>query len=128
MTYLGWLYEDCVRFAQNFTLPRGRGTVRHKIFDQNHGLRTAWFHSWQPGSLEDHAIILEDDLEVSPLWYTWLKRAWLTYGHRTDLAGIALSRQYMVVQVNITLFWTRRREAPESLPHIFYMWDKWFKS
>ena len=45
-------------------------------------------------------MIIEDDLELSPQWFSWLRRAWLTYGHRTDLAGVALSRQYMVVQVS----------------------------
>ena len=27
----GWLYDDCVKIAHNFTLPRGRGTVTAKI-------------------------------------------------------------------------------------------------
>ena len=88
-----------MKIAQNYSLPPGRGSVQHKIFPKNHGLRVAWFQSWTPQSLSDHAIILEDDLEVSPLWFSWLRRSWLTYGHRTDLAGIALSRQYMVVHV-----------------------------
>ena len=96
---LGWLYDDCVNIAKNYSLPPGRGAVKPKIFPKNHGLRVAWFQSWTPNSLSDHAIIIEDDLEVSPLWFSWLRRSWLTYGHRTDLAGIALSRQYMVVQV-----------------------------
>ena len=51
-------------------------------------------------TMNDHAIIIEDDLELSPQWYSWLKRAWLSYGHRRDIAGIALSRQYMMVKVH----------------------------
>ncbi|XP_023333279.1 uncharacterized protein LOC111705074 [Eurytemora carolleeae] len=94
----GWFYDDCVNIAKNYSLPPGRGTVKPKIFSKNHGLRAAWFESWTPNSISDHAIIIEDDLEVSPLWFSWLRRSWLTYRHRTDLAGIALSRQYMVVQ------------------------------
>ena len=108
--YLGWLYNDCVELAKNFTLPPGRGSVSHKIFPQNHGLRVAWFQSWNPSSLSDRAVILEDDLEVSPQWFSWLRRSWITYGHRTDLAGIALSRQYMVVKVkNETMLGFRPR-------------------
>ncbi len=36
-------------------------------------------------------VIVEDDLELSPMWHTWLKKAWAKYKDRTDLAGINLS-------------------------------------
>lgn len=39
---------------------------------------------------DEYCIIIEDDLEMSPFWYTWLKKAWLKYGDREDIAGIAL--------------------------------------
>jgi len=94
----GWLYRDCVSLAQNYSLPAGRGSVTPVLAEENHGLQAAWFNSWLPNSLSDYAVIIEDDLELAPQWFSWLRRAWTTYGHRTDVAGIALSRQYMVVQ------------------------------
>ena len=37
---------------------------------------------------DEFCIIIEDDLEVSPFWYTWLKKSWLKYQDREDIAGI----------------------------------------
>jgi hypothetical protein len=40
-------------------------------------------------------LIVEDDLELSPFWFTWLRKAWLKYGDREDIAGITLSVNYI---------------------------------
>ena len=77
-------------------MPNGRkGKTIPRIFEKNHGLRAAWFESWYPKPDDEYCIIIEDDLEVSPFWYTWLKKAWLNYGNRTDMAGIALQASLM---------------------------------
>ncbi|CAD7973576.1 unnamed protein product [Amoebophrya sp. A120] len=69
------------------------------------GLAQAWFQAWRAPLRDDYgeqeasrhrAIILEDDVELSPLWYCWLLLAWQHYGSRTDLAGISLERQLFV--------------------------------
>lgn len=60
------------------------------------GLRPAQFDAFIPTNTIDHAIIIEDDLEVSPHWYLWLREAWKAYGHRDDINGISLCRQAMV--------------------------------
>lgn len=78
-------------------MPEGRkGRIIPRIFQKNHGLRQAWFGSWYPKPDDEYCIIIEDDLEMSPFWYTWLKKAWLKYGNRSDMAGIALSRQFLM--------------------------------
>ena len=41
----------------------------------------------------EYCLFLEDDLEVSAYWFTWLRKAWRAYSHRTDVAGISLQRQ-----------------------------------
>ena len=92
----GWLYEDCVKIAHNFTLPKNRGRVTARIAERNHGLRTAWFDSGWPKTDQEHAIIVEDDLELAPTWFSWLRKAWLSYRHRGDVAGITLSRQFLM--------------------------------
>ena len=76
-----------MNFAKNFTLPPDRGTVQARLADKNHGLRSAWFDSWHPLTDTEHAIIVEDDIELSPQWFMWLKKAWLSYRHRDDIAG-----------------------------------------
>lgn len=30
------------------------------------------------------------------MWLSWLRKAWLSYRHRSDLAGVALSRQFLM--------------------------------
>jgi len=94
----GWLYRDCVNLARNFSLPTGRGNVTAKIAASNHGLRAAWFDAWRPATDTEYALIAEDDIELAPQWFAWLRKAWITYGHRNDLAGIALSRQFLMLK------------------------------
>lgn len=94
---IGEHYEDCVKIANNHTVPRG-GKVTPRVFKENHGLRTAWFDAWYPKPDDEFCIIIEDDLEMSPYWFIWLKKAWAKYQDREDIAGIALQRQYMVFQ------------------------------
>jgi len=65
--------------------------VTARVAKSNRGLRAAWFESWYPKPDDGYSIIIEDDLELSPFWFTWLRKAWLKYGHREDLAGITLS-------------------------------------
>jgi hypothetical protein len=43
------------------------------------GLLTAIVESWYPQSNDSYGLILEDDVEVSPLFYAWLKLALLRY-------------------------------------------------
>lgn len=94
----GWLHRDCIRLAEAYQLPPGRGNVSVRVANQNIGLRAAWFDAWWPESDTEHAIIVEDDLELAPLWFSWLRRAWLSYRQRDDVAGIALSRQFLMFQ------------------------------
>jgi hypothetical protein len=73
------------------------GNTRIVISDENLGLGESWFRAWTPSSDTDRAVIFEDDLEVSPLWYQWLKRAHDAYAStRPDLAAFGLSHQELV--------------------------------
>ena len=81
-----------------------KGKTIPRIFETNHGLRAAWFESWYPKPDDEYCIIIEDDLEVSPFWYTWLKKAWLNYGDRTDMAGIALQASLMGIAIRVVEF------------------------
>ena len=85
---------------------QGNGTVKPVIFQKNHGLRSAWFDAWYPKPDDEYAIIIEDDLEVSPFWYTWLKKAWTHYGQREDLAGIALQVVLHKFQKGFSIFFS----------------------
>eukprot|EP00977_Amphora_coffeiformis_P022362 scaffold10856_cov229-Amphora_coffeaeformis.AAC.13 len=81
-------------FRSNIVWSAGKVTV--SVASENVGLRQAWLTAWRPTSDQDRAIILEDDLEVSTLWYQWLKGAYGAYGNRSEIAGFSLSRQTLV--------------------------------
>lgn len=92
----GGLYDQTVKLAESFSMPEGhRGNVRVWKRSKNVGLRAAWFETcYYPGKPDnEYCLILEDDLEVSAYWFTWLRKAWRAYSHRTDVAGISLQRQ-----------------------------------
>eukprot|EP00964_Phaeocystis_antarctica_P113138 scaffold77223_cov66-Phaeocystis_antarctica.AAC.2 len=56
------------------------------------GLRDMWLQSWVPRTLSERGLILEDDIELSPQYYRWLKSAHSTYAGSSSLAGISLQR------------------------------------
>ncbi len=59
---------------------------------KHRGLRDMWLQSWVPRTLSERALILEDDIELSPQFYRWLKSAHATYAGSKSLAGISLQR------------------------------------
>ncbi|KAJ1638524.1 hypothetical protein T492DRAFT_943726 [Pavlovales sp. CCMP2436] len=72
------------RFVSGFKWPHGpkSATVRVK----HAGLAVAVVESWQPSSDDEYAVLLEDDIEVAPSFYTWLKYALLMYRHGDEAA------------------------------------------
>ncbi|KAI9459029.1 hypothetical protein F5148DRAFT_983589 [Russula earlei] len=75
----------------------GATFVHHRI--THGGLLTAVVESWYPRSNDSYGVVLEDDVEVSPLFYAWVKLALLhyRYGNKKDksplLFGISLYQQ-----------------------------------
>ncbi|VDC06517.1 unnamed protein product [Peniophora sp. CBMAI 1063] len=68
--------------------------VHHRVVAG--GLLPAVVESWYPSSNDSYGILLEDDVEVSPLFYAWAKHALLRYRYgdermkATNLFGISL--------------------------------------
>lgn len=85
---------DTVRWTANATWPHG--SVRSLVARENMGLRGSWFRAWRPASDRDRAIILEDDVEVSPPWFRWLNGAHDAYARNENVAGFSLQRQDLV--------------------------------
>ena len=82
---------------QNVSWPYGQ--VTSLVAKENMGLRDAWFNAWKPKSDDDRAIILEDDIELSPLWYRWVHGAYDAYNYYNqygNVAGFSLQRQQLV--------------------------------
>ena len=79
--------------AATFDWPHGEKAIAQARF--NRGLAGSWF-SVDVG--DGPAVILEDDAEVSRVWFSWWTKAWMAYGTRVDLAGISLMRQTFVAK------------------------------
>lgn len=55
----------------------GKKTLRHRV--QKGGLMPAIIESWYPKHNDDYAVLLEDDISLSPLFYVWSKYNILKY-------------------------------------------------
>ena len=87
-------WQRTVQRAQSTTWAHGPLQVVQR--DSNHGLARQWLAAWTPTSDTDAAVILEDDLEVSPLFYRWLKEARRRYLGMPELAGLTLQKQGLI--------------------------------
>lgn len=65
------------QLAADLQWEHGTVFVHHRI--THGGLLTAVVESWYPRSNDSYGLLLEDDVEVSPLFYAWLKLALLRY-------------------------------------------------
>lgn len=65
------------RIVDEFAWPVGTVALRHRIVLG--GLMPAIVESWYPTSNDSYGVFLEDDVEVSPLFYGWLKFTILQY-------------------------------------------------
>ena len=74
-------------------------------FSPEIGLRQAWIDAWHPETNNEHAIILEDDITVSPAWYAWYKQAVARYPAADSLS---LQRQQLVPEIKM-------KEKPQGL-------------
>lgn len=73
--------QDCdvetLRIAENITWAFGRVFIHHRVVHA--GLLPAVVESWYPQSNDSYGLLVEDDIEVSPLYYAWLKMTVLRY-------------------------------------------------
>ncbi|KAF8957453.1 hypothetical protein BDZ97DRAFT_1906800 [Flammula alnicola] len=88
---------DTLRIAENIAWPLGRLFIHHRVV--HGGLLAAVVESWYPQDNDSYGLLLEDDVELSPLYYAWIKMTLLRYRYgvasdRTpNLFGISLYQQ-----------------------------------
>lgn len=68
--------------------PHGTLTVRHRVVQG--GLLPAIVESWYPADDDSYGILLEDDIELSPMFFAWAK--WAVLRYRYGVQGKAGSR------------------------------------
>lgn len=81
--------EETIRLVSSFNWPHGPKTLRRRIIQG--GLIRAVSESWYPSSDDDYGLLLEDDIEVSPFYYLWIKYALLAYHYDPQVSLPELS-------------------------------------
>ncbi|CAG8696533.1 11056_t:CDS:1, partial [Dentiscutata heterogama] len=71
-----------LKYTQDFEWRFGEKKVRHRLVQG--GLVAAVVESFYPADNNDYGIILEDDIELSPLYYIWAKYNILKYRYGPD--------------------------------------------
>lgn len=69
--------DETIQLARSFEWKHGSYALRKRVVQG--GLLPAIVESWYPSSNDTYGLILEDDVELSPLFYAWIKMALLRY-------------------------------------------------
>ncbi|KAJ4774622.1 transferring glycosyl group transferase [Rhynchospora pubera] len=86
-------------FLDGFRWRNGEKQIMYN--SENRGLQAQWIQAWWPQSNDEFAFIVEDDLELSPLFYQFLKKAIMIYyydksNYDPSVFGISLQRPRFV--------------------------------
>lgn len=81
--------EATLKLVNSFDWPHGPKILRRRIIQG--GLIRAVSESWYPTSDDDFGLLLEDDIEVSPYYYLWIKYALLAYHYDPQISLPELS-------------------------------------
>ena len=87
---------DVVAVSEAFSFSHGEKVMYLSSTQQ--GLAGSWYSAHKTQSTE-RFIILEDDVVLSPYWFTWLCDMWENFGSLPELAGITLQRQTLIPKV-----------------------------
>ncbi|PBK99289.1 hypothetical protein ARMGADRAFT_1124743 [Armillaria gallica] len=89
--------EATMHLTRNFQWTHGSVFVHHRVI--HGGLLPAVVESWYPNSNHSYGLLLEDDVELSPLFYAWIKMTILRYRYGEEcnvspqLFGVSLYQQ-----------------------------------
>ncbi|KAA1468823.1 hypothetical protein DENSPDRAFT_815397 [Dentipellis sp. KUC8613] len=81
---------DTLELIGNLDWNHGTVFVHHRVI--HGGLLPSVVESWYPLSNDSYGLLLEDDVEASPLFYAWVKLTILRY-RTPNLYGISLYQQ-----------------------------------
>lgn len=98
--------EPTIKLLGTFEWPHGTKIIRRRIIQG--GLIRAVSESWYPASDDDFGLLLEDDIEVSPYYYLWIKYALLAYHYDPQISLPELS--------SISLYTPRLVEVVKERP------------
>lgn len=116
--------EETIRLVSSFEWPHGPKTLRRRIIQG--GLIRAVSESWYPSSDDDYGLLLEDDIEVSPYYYLWIKYALLAYHYDPqislpELSSISLYTPRLVEVVKERPKWNATEFFKKTHPNTPYL-------
>ncbi|XP_053390575.1 uncharacterized protein LOC128553450 [Mercenaria mercenaria] len=83
------VHSETLQSALNFKFSKGKCNVY--VHPVHVGITGQWLSTWSPAQKSSEiAVILEDDLTVSPYFYRYLKLVHKKYGDRRDIYGFSL--------------------------------------
>jgi len=84
------------RVARTFRWKHGRTRVH--VQPSNAGIMGQWIDTWRPRpESRELGLILEDDIDVAPMAYRWLKAVHRGMANRTDFVGATLTSDQMSI-------------------------------
>ncbi|CAI9770818.1 unnamed protein product [Fraxinus pennsylvanica] len=98
--------EETLKLVNSFDWPHGPKILRRRIIQG--GLIRAVSESWYPTTDDDFGLLLEDDIEVSPYYYLWIKYTLLAYHYDPQISLPQLS--------SISLYTPRLVEVVKERP------------
>ena len=90
----GTVHNKTLATARNFIQEWKRGQACVHIQEKHVHVRGQWIDTWRPrNNTKEIALILEDDIDVSPHVYRWLKALHEKYDQRSDVSGYTLQME-----------------------------------
>ncbi|MCO5557146.1 hypothetical protein L7F22_010703 [Adiantum nelumboides] len=116
--------DETLQAVHDFEWQHGPKILRRRIIQG--GLIRAVSESWYPASDNDFGLLLEDDIEVSPFYYMWIKYALLAYYYDPfvslpELSAIALYTPRLVEVVKERPKWNATNFFKELHPNMPYL-------
>ncbi|RWW77418.1 hypothetical protein BHE74_00014424 [Ensete ventricosum] len=116
--------QETLKVVGSFQWAQGPKFIRRRII--HGGLIRAVSESWYPSGDDDFGLLLEDDIEVSPYYYVWIKYALLAYHYDPqvslpELASISLYTPRLVEVVKERPKWNATEFFKKIHPNTPYL-------
>eukprot|EP00128_Syssomonas_multiformis_P005162 Colp12_sorted_trinity150504_noHs@33733 len=120
--------EDVVQYVNGFNWPYGIKRIKQN--KERKGLEKTIISAWDPQSMSEYAVFLEDDIEVSPYWYIWVFMGLDKYvlnprSKDENMIGISLYTPRLNQIAYPFVKWLPDREMPDHQPFLFQLPCSW---
>jgi len=90
----GVVDEETVQIANDFAVNWIKGRACVHMQTKNAYITGQWIDTWRPKpNTKELALILEDDIDLAPLAYKWIKAVRSHYSKNPDIAGYTLKME-----------------------------------